>query len=100
MPNSPLIQHHIRRLERKIACCEAISLRFAWIRLAVFLAGGAASWGAAALFGTLAGWTTFIAAAILFVGIEILHRRVDAWAESFRIWQVIYREQAARLALD
>jgi hypothetical protein len=32
--------------------------------------------------------------------IEGLHRRVDDWAKSFRIWQSIYKEQAARLALD
>ena len=36
----------------------------------------------------------------MFGWIEIVHRRVDAWAESFRIWQAIYREQAARLELD
>ena len=100
MLNSSLVQRHIQRLERKMVRCEAISRRYAWIRLAVFLAGGAATWSAATLFGAMAGWSTFIAAAILFTGIEILHRRVDDWAKSFRIWQTIYKEQAARLALD
>ena len=100
MPNPPLIQRHLQRLERKLVRCESISRRYSWVRLAVFLAGGAASWGAAVLFGALAGWITFFTAAILFTGIHILHRRVDAWAESFRIWLAIYREQAARLALD
>ena len=100
MPNPLLLQHHIQRLERKQARCEAISRRYAWIRLAVFLAGGAATWSAAAFLGSMAGWMAFIAAAILFAWIESLHRRVDGWAETFRIWQAIYREQAARLELD
>jgi hypothetical protein len=100
MPNPPLLQRHLQRLERKLVRCESISRRYSWIRLAVFLAGGAASWGAAVLFGALAGWITFFTVAILFTGIHILHRRVDAWAESFRIWLALYREQAARLALD
>ena len=100
MTNPLLFQHHIQRLARKQAHCEALSRRYAWIRLAVFLAGAAASWGAAALFGSATGWCTFLIAAILFSGIEIRHRQVDAWAESFRIWQTIYREQLARLELD
>jgi len=100
MPNPMLFQRHIQRLERKLAQCEAISRRYAWTRLVVFLAGGAATWTSAALFGAAAGWITFFAAAIIFSVIEFQHRRVDAWGESFRIWQAIYREQAARLELD
>lgn len=100
MPQSLLLQRHIQRLERKLASCEAISRRYSWARLAVFLAGGAATWVAATLFGPRAGWLALIAAAILFAGIVILHRRLDHATESFRIWQAIYREQAARLALD
>jgi len=100
MPNPLLLQRHIQRLKRKLVRCETISRRYSWIRLAVFLAGGAASWGAAALFGAIAGWVTFFTAAILFAGIQNLHSRVDAWAESFRIWLAMYMEQAARLALD
>ena len=100
MPNPLLLQRHIQRLERKLGHCESISRRYSWIRLAVFLAGGAASWAVAVLFGATAGWITFFTAAILFGGIQIMHRRVDAWAESFRIWLAMYREQAARLALD
>lgn len=100
MPQSLLFQRHLQRLERKLDRCEAISRRYSWVRLMVFLAGGVATWGAAALFGSRAGWTAFFAAAILFTGIVILHRRLDHWAESFRIWQAIYQEQAARLALE
>ena len=100
MPTPLLFQRHIQRLERKLARCETISRRYAWIRLVVFVAGGAVSWGTASLFGATAGWITFVIGAILFTGIEVMHRRVDAWAESFRIWLAIYNEQAARLALD
>jgi len=100
MPPSPLFHRHIQRLEHKLARCEAISRRYSWARLAAFLAGGAATWGAAVFFGTGAGWIAFFAAAIVFTGIVFLHRRLDRWTESFRIWQALYREQAARLDLE
>ncbi len=100
MDQSLLFQRHIQRLERILAHCEAISRRYSWARLAVFLAGGAAAWGAAVLLGPRTGWIVLIVAAILFGGIVIQHNRLDHWARSFRIWQALYREKAARLALD
>jgi hypothetical protein len=100
MPNPHLLQRHIQRLDRKQARCETISRRYAWVRLAVFLLGAAATWAMAVFFGATAGWLTVFFAAILFAGIELQHRRVDGWAASFRIWQAIYREQLARLELD
>ena len=100
MPERLLFERHIQRLERKLARCEVIRRRYSWARLAIFLAGAAVSWSDAAFFGARAGWLTLIAVAILFSVIVILHRRLDHWTESFHIWQVIYREQAARLDLD
>jgi hypothetical protein len=100
MPNPHLLQRHIQRLDRKLARCETISRRYAWVRLAVFLAGAAAAWGVAVFFGANAGWLMIAFAALVFVAIELQHRRVDAWAASFRIWQAIYRESLARLELD
>ena len=100
MPQSILFQRAIQRLERRLARCEAISRRYSWARLTIFLAGVAATWAMAAIFGLSAGWIAFSATVILFSVIVILHRRLDHWAESFRIWQAIYRDQAARLALE
>jgi hypothetical protein len=100
MPQSRIFQRHIQRLEHKLARGEALSRRYSWARLAVLLAGGAATWGAATIIGSRAGWIAFIAAAILFTWIVIRHRRVEQWVESFRIWQAIYQEQAARLGLE
>ena len=100
MDQSQLFQRHIQRLERKLSRLEATSRGYSAVRLAVFLAGAAGSLGAAAFFSPRAGWITLGISVILFSGIAILHRRVDGWAASFRIWLEIYREQAARLALD
>ena len=100
MSQALLFQRSIQRLERKVARCKATSRRYSWARLTVFLAGGAATWGAAVLLGGRAGWSIFFVSAIVFIGIAILHRRLENWTEIFRIWQALYREQAARLALD
>ena len=99
MPQSLLFERAIQRLERKLARCEAISRRYSWARLIMFLVGVAATW-LVALFNPRTGWIVFISALVLFSVIVIRHRRVDHWAGSFRILQGIYKEQAARLALD
>jgi membrane protein YdbS with pleckstrin-like domain len=100
MSNPHILQRHIQRLDRRLSRCETISRRYAWVRLAVFLAGAAAAWGVAVFFGATAGWLTVAFAALVFFAIELQHCRVDAWAGSFRIWQAIYRENLARLELD
>ena len=100
MPDQTLYRRQLQRLERRITRCETISRRYSWIRLAVFLAGGAASWGAATFLGGPAGWITFGAAAGLFAWIEYQHRKVDGWAGTFRIWRDMLSEKAARLVLD
>jgi ABC-type multidrug transport system fused ATPase/permease subunit len=100
MQQSRLYQRHIQRLERKLAGCEANQRRYAWIRLIIFLAGVAASWGAAVLFGPRAGWVVVIVVVILFSVIVVLHRRLEHWTASFRIWKALYQEKVARLALD
>jgi len=100
MPLSSLYARHILRLDRKLISFEVISSRFSWARLAVFLAGGAATWGAFDLLGSSAGWIILFVAVILFTVIVIFHRRLDHWVNSFLIWKLIYQEKEARLNLD
>jgi ABC-type multidrug transport system fused ATPase/permease subunit len=100
MPLTSLFARHIQRLERKLNHFIVINNRFSWARLIVFVAGGAATWGAADLINSSAGWITFFSSAFLFTIIVILHRRLDRWINSFLIWKVIYLEKQARLDLD
>ena len=95
-----LFQRQIQRLERKLARLESLSRRYSLARLVIFLAGGAAALGAAFFSGPPAGWSVFSLAALLFCGVVLLHRRLESWAASFRVWLALYREKAARLALD
>ncbi len=90
----------LNRIERRIARFDALSRRYTWVRLIVFLAGAAFTWGAAARFGSRAGWGAFLAALLLFTFVVILHRRLDRWNEKFHIWRDLQTEQAARQALD
>jgi hypothetical protein len=83
-----------------MAAIEKLDRGYTWVRLAVFLAGGAFTWGAAALFGPGWGWGAFAVALVLFTGIVTLHRRLDRWNDKFHIWHDLYAEQVARLTLD
>ncbi len=79
---------------------EILSRRYSWVRLAVILVDAAAAFCATAFFGSGAGWIFFLAGIVFFAGVVILHRRLDHWLDSFRIWRAVYQEQIARLVLD
>ena len=100
MDQRVLFQRHIARLERKLQHCEAISRTYSGVRLGVFLVGAAGCLATATFISTRAGWISLGMVAILFLAIAILHRRVDGWSSSFRIWLAMYREKLARLGLD
>ncbi len=93
-------EHQIHRLERKIASLESTSRRISWIRLALVLAGGSLTWGAATYLDGIAGWVTFIIAFAFFIAVAIYHRRLERWIEKFKIAASLCADRLARLNLD
>ncbi len=85
-----------RRLER----WQALSRRYAWWRLGLFLGGGAATWAAAALGGAGWGALAFCAAAGVFFTVVYFHQRLEGWIEKFQIWRDLRAGQLARLTLQ
>jgi hypothetical protein len=94
------LEFKIQRINRQIDRYEGISRTYSWVRLSVFFAGIALTWGTAALLGTIAGGVVFVLALFAFSGVVILHRRTDHWIARLHILRDLYAEQLARLTLD
>ncbi len=94
------IERQIQRIARHVQRMEASSRSFSWIRLAVVLVGGTATWAAGTYGNARWGWITFFAAFFIFVVIAIYHRRLENWIVRFNVWSAIRSDRLARLALD
>jgi hypothetical protein len=100
LPRQERIRCHIQHMERVLARCENINRRFIWGRLSAFLSIGLATWCAATVGGSRAGWLAFVSTVVIFFTIIALHRRLDLWSARFRAWNEIYTQELARLTLD
>jgi len=79
---------------------EAISKRYSWYRLTVFLAGGAITWLAASSFGVRSGWGASLISLLAFFTVVYFHNRLDRWIERFQYARAIKISQLARLLVD
>ncbi len=100
MMNEIQLAHKIDRLEKKIRSLQKISRRYSHLRMVVFGIGAIATWLASATRGSAAGWVAFVVTAVIFLGIVLLHHRLDIWLRKFEFWQHLYRQQLARSKLD
>jgi hypothetical protein len=100
MTPSSELEHQIRRLGQRLERWQALSRRFSWLRLGLFVFGGLAVWAAAALGGAWAGWLAFVVALGLFSVAVFLHRRLDGWIEKLKLWRSLRIDQLARLTLQ
>jgi hypothetical protein len=94
------LENQIRRLDQRLERCQALSRRYSWLRLGIFVLGGLVSWAALSLGGSLAGWLAFAGALIVFSIVVFLHRRLDAWIGKLKIWRDLRQDQLARLNLE
>jgi hypothetical protein len=92
--------NQIRRLEGRIVSLQALSRRYSWLRLGVFLLGGLGIWLAAVRLGSRGGWLVFFIFLSIFVIVALLHRRLEAWIEKFRLYREIKLTHLARMKLD
>ncbi len=94
------LEHQTARLERRIASLEALDRRFSWIRLGALLAGGVVTWAAASWAGGPWGWAALGLSLAGFAAVVALHRRLDRWSQTFKIWLELKAAQLARMRLD
>jgi hypothetical protein len=93
-------RRQIQRLGDRINRMEKASRRFSWIRLAIFLAGGAGTWLAGNYGNTFWGWFVFLSGSMLFIVVVVRHRSLVAWITKFKIWTDIRSDSLARSELD
>ncbi len=93
-------ERHIQKLTRRIERMRVLSNRFAALRLVIIILAGASTWAAASAFGSPWSWMTLGGFVLLFSLVVLLHRRLDEWAEKFKLWRDIKIDHAARAGLD
>jgi ABC-type multidrug transport system fused ATPase/permease subunit len=94
------LENHIARLESRLVRLRQADQRLSWLRLGAFILGLAVAWLAAAFLPAVPARLVWIAAALLFITVLAVHRRLDRWRAKFTIWQEIRRSQLSRLRLD
>jgi hypothetical protein len=90
----------IARLAARYEILKARSLRLANIRLGFAALGLLAAGAAAFLISLAAGAAVFAVSAASFIGLVVVHRRVDRAMNAFGVWRDIKRENLARMRLD
>ncbi len=94
------LENQVGRLERRLGRLRAISERYSWVRLAVFIGGLALVIVAFYLGGIWLGVPTIIVALAGFNLIAWYHGRLEKGIERHKIWLKLKRIQIARMTLD
>ena len=100
MTTQSALEYQILRLGQRLESWQALSRRYSWLRLGLFIFGGLATWAAVVLDGSQAGWFAFGFALGLFSIAVYFHRRLDGWIEKLKIWRGLRLDQLARLTLQ
>lgn len=87
-------------LTRRIQPLRQSSHRLAVLRLGILLGGILLAVLAGFVFGAAWGWSAIGVAFALFLGVVIIHRRLDRWIETLTLWRAIKSDLRARLELD
>ena len=94
------LERQIERIDRRLERLQAVNARFSWARLLTFLIGFGGAVAAYFLWGV---WP-FVAAAggalALFMGVVLLHRRLERAMLALTTWRAFKQEQVARAGLD
>lgn len=95
-----VINRHKKRLERKLSQLENLDRRFSWIRLAVLLVGGLATF-VSFFFGPPAvGPVVLGIFVVAFAFVVYQHRKLDRSLLRFQIARKLSASQVARMTLD
>lgn len=94
------LERQVERLARQIDRLRAMNRRFSWYRLGALILGGGLVWLAAANLEMVYAWGVFLAALALFVGVVVLHNRLDGRMARWTVWHEMRSRQLARMRLD
>jgi hypothetical protein len=94
------LQNQIRRLQGRLVRLQHTSHRYAWIRLAIFVAGILASGAAFFLAGPWQGGLCLVVLGLLFGSAVYYHRQIEDSIVRHQVWLRIKAAQVARMDLD
>lgn len=94
------IQNQLNRLAKRMQTMEALSRKFSWYRLTIFLTGLFFTILALAFVGSIAAWILFGFTIVIFNIVAFFHRRLDRSLKRHRIWAEIKETHVARMNLD
>jgi ABC-type multidrug transport system fused ATPase/permease subunit len=94
------IKNQINRLAHRILKMNALSRRFSWCRLLIFLVGGVLVLISAFWISEKLAWLFFTAAFFTFGIIAFYHHRLGEGIRRHQIWMEIKKSQSAQMALD
>ena len=92
--------HRIRGLDKRLSSLQALDRRFSWYRFGALLIGLAIVASANILWGASSIRWAVLLAVLAFLGVVLLHRRVENAIRRFSIWRELRLSQLARLQLD
>jgi hypothetical protein len=95
-----MLDWKVQRVDARLAALKQRESRFPWLRVAVFLAGGALTTAAFLLPQAWAGWLTLLLALAVFAVVAALHRNVLRAIERTSVLQRLAVGQVARARLD
>ena len=94
------ITNQINRLAHRILKMNALSRRFSWCRLLIFLIGGVLVLISAFWISEKLAWLFFTAAFFTFGIIAFYHHRLREGIRRHQIWMEIKKSQGAQMDLD
>ena len=94
------IKNQINRLAHRILKMNALSRRFSWCRLLIFLIGGVLVLISAFWISEKVAWLFFTAAFFTFGIIAFYHHRLGEGIRRHQIWMEIKKSQGAQMDLD
>lgn len=94
------LENQVKRLEGRIELLRGVSNRYAWVRLAIFLAGVLISISGYYLGGWWLTGVLAVLALVVFNVVAYFHRKVDNGMARHRVWLKLKTVQIARMKLD
>jgi ABC-type multidrug transport system fused ATPase/permease subunit len=94
------LQQQLTNLEKRIESLKAVSDRYSWIRLGIFIAGVVFSIAVFYTAGPWLGTLAIILSLVVFNVVAYYHRRIDYSINRHKVWLKLKTIAIARLTLD
>ncbi|HZQ06505.1 MAG TPA: hypothetical protein VFD70_07980 [Anaerolineae bacterium] len=88
------------RLTRRLDGLRARSRRIAALRLAIVIVGLVLAVATVMWWNVTAAWSVVGLSIAVFIGVVVIHRRLEGWIETLAVWRGLKLDALARMRLD